>query len=355
MTVALVVLVIFLFLRNIPSTIIPSLSVPLSLLGTFAAMYGLGFSLNNLTLMALTIATGFVVDDAIVMLENIVRYIEKGLSPKEAAIKGAGEISFTIVSLTASLIAVLIPLLFMGDVLGRLFREFAMTLTMAILISAFVSLTLTPMLCAFLPKRKVQADHGKSGLLLEWLLERYRLSLAWTLERNRMVITIALGLLALTASLLLVVPKGFFPLQDTGQLLALTEADQAISFEDMEDRQQALAQIILKDPAVENIASFIGVDGTNTSMNVGRIQIKLKPIGDRDPMDEVVYRLEQASEQVKGMKLHLQPVQDLSIEDRISKTQISADSRICGSIGPRVVDAKAPSGVGQERQPRGSC
>ena len=341
-TIALVVLVIFLFLRNIPSTIIPSLSVPLSLLGTFAAMYGLGFSLNNLTLMALTIATGFVVDDAIVMLENIVRYIEKGLSPKDAAIKGAGEISFTIVSLTASLVAVLIPLLFMGDVLGRLFREFAMTLTMAILISAFVSLTLTPMLCAFLPERKEQADPVRSWFLLEWLLERYRVSLAWTLERNRMVIAIAFGLLALTACLLLVVPKGFFPIQDTGQLLALTEADQAISFEDMEERQQALAQLILKDPAVENIASFIGVDGTNTSMNVGRIQIKLKTIDDRDAMDDVVYRLEQASEQVKGMKLHLQPVQDLSIEDRISKTQFqltleSSDRAVLEAWTPKLL------------------
>ena len=342
-TIVLVVLVIFLFLRNLPATLIPSLSVPLSLFGTFAAMYWLDFSLNNLTLMALTIATGFVVDDAIVMLENIIRYIEKGLSPREAALKGAGEIGFTILSLTASLIAVLIPLLFMGDVLGRLFREFAMTLTMAILVSAFVSLTLTPMLCTFLPKREIQKDHHQPWPFLEWLLKNYGRTLEWSLLRSQQVIWTAVGLLALTGTLLWMVPKGFFPIQDTGMLLGFSEADQSISYDDMQDLQQALSRIILKDPAVASLSSFIGVDGTNTTLNSGRFQINLKELSERDSATDVIKRIQTSVEDVKGIRLYLQPVQDLAIEDRGSRTQFqftleTADQKLLNEWTQKVLE-----------------
>ena len=320
-TIALVVMVIYLFLRNIPATLIPSLSVPLSLAGTFAAMYGLGYSLNNLTLMALTIATGFVVDDAIVMLENIMRYIEKGESPRKAAIQGAGEIGFTILSLTASLIAVLIPLLFMGDVLGRLFREFAMTLTLAILVSALVSLTLTPMLAAFLPQVKKGGAHQEPWRLMREIQVFYEKTLTFALDRSRTVIGLALGLLLLTLGLMMAVPKGFFPVQDVGMLVGITEADPSIGFESMHAHQQELAARILKHPAVESLTSHVGIDGTNTTLNQGRLLITLKPYASRDSALRVIQSLNDAVKSVEGIRLHLQPVQDLTIEDRVSEAQ----------------------------------
>lgn len=320
-TIVLVVLVIFLFLRNIPATLIPSLSVPLSLAGTFAAMYGLDYSLNNLTLMALTIATGFVVDDAIVMLENIMRYIEQGESPRKAAIKGAGEIGFTILSLTASLIAVLIPLLFMGDVLGRLFREFAMTLTLAILVSALVSLTLTPMLAAFLPKVNVVGQHHEPWVLMQKIHAFYDKTLSYALDRSRQVILLATGLLVLTFGLMFIVPKGFFPVQDVGMLVGISEADPSIGFESMQEHQEQLAAQILKDPAVESLTSHIGIDGTNTTLNNGRLLITLKPYEERDHARVVIQRLLTSVRIVEGIQLHLQPVQDLTIEDRVSQAQ----------------------------------
>ncbi len=320
-TVALVVMVIYLFLRNIPATLIPSLSVPLSLAGTFAAMYALGYSLNNLTLMALTIATGFVVDDAIVMLENIMRHIEKGETSRKAAIQGAGEIGFTILSLTASLIAVLIPLLFMGDVLGRLFREFAMTLTLAILVSALVSLTLTPMLAAFLPKTRHVNQHEEPWAFMRSIQAFYERSLAFALDRSRSVNAIAVGLLFLTFGLMFAVPKGFFPVQDVGMLVGITEADPSIGFESMQAHQEALANQILKHPAVESLTSHVGVDGTNTTLSQGRLLITLKPYESRESAQKVIQSLNNAVSKVEGIRLHLQPVQDLTIEDRVSEAQ----------------------------------
>lgn len=320
-TIALVVMVIFLFLRNVPATLIPSLSVPLSLAGTFAAMYALDYSLNNLTLMALTIATGFVVDDAIVMLENIIRYIEKGETPRRAAILGAGEIGFTILSLTASLIAVLIPLLFMGDVLGRLFREFAMTLTLAILVSALVSLTLTPMLAAFLPKAQVVGQHQEPWILMRKIYAFYETSLHYALDRSQKVILFAIGLLMLTIGLMISVPKGFFPVQDVGMLIGITETDPSIGFESMQEHQKKLAARILKDPAVESLTSHVGIDGTNTTLNQGRVLITLKPYETRAPALRVIERLKAAVSDMEGIRLHLQPVQDLTIEDRVSQAQ----------------------------------
>ena len=320
-TIALVVMVIYLFLRNIPATLIPSLSVPLSLAGTFAAMYALDYSLNNLTLMALTIATGFVVDDAIVMLENIMRHIEKGESPRKAAIEGAGEIGFTILSLTASLIAVLIPLLFMGDVLGRLFREFAMTLTLAILVSALVSLTLTPMLAAFLPKTRHKNQHEEPWAFMRSIQAFYERTLAYALDRSRSVNAIAVGLLFLTFGLMFAVPKGFFPVQDVGMLVGITEADPSIGFESMQAHQEALASQILKHPAVDSLTSHVGIDGTNTTLNQGRLMITLKPYESREVANQVIQSLNQAVSGVEGIRLHLQPVQDLTIEDRVSEAQ----------------------------------
>jgi len=320
-TIALVVMVIYLFLRNIPATLIPSLSVPLSLAGTFAAMYALGYSLNNLTLMALTIATGFVVDDAIVMLENIMRYIEKGMPPRKAAIQGAGEIGFTILSLTASLIAVLIPLLFMGDVLGRLFREFAMTLTLAILVSALVSLTLTPMLAAFLPRTQHAGSHQEPWLLMRQIQAFYETSLHYALDRSQKVILLAMGLLVLTFGLMFIVPKGFFPVQDVGMLVGITEADPSIGFESMQEHQTQLAERILKDPAVESLTSHVGIDGTNATLNNGRFLITLKPYEERVPAHRVIDRLKAELNDIEGIRLHLQPVQDLTIEDRVSQAQ----------------------------------
>ncbi len=326
LSIALVVMVVFLFLRNIPATIIPSISVPLSLIGTFAAMYAFGFSINNLTLMALTIATGFVVDDAIVMIENISRYIEQGDKPIEAALKGAKQIGFTILSLTVSLIAVLIPLLFMTDVIGRLFREFAITVSMTILISGFVSLTLTPMLCSRMLRHHTPDEASKfekfSANILDRIIENYRISLQWVLERQRLTLLVAVATLLLTAILFYIIPKGFFPIQDTGVIQGISEAPQTISFAAMAERQQAVAQAILKDPAVESLSSFIGIDGTNTTLNSGRMLITLKPINQRDAnASEIILRLQPKLARIPGITLYMQAVQDLTIDDRVSRTQ----------------------------------
>ncbi|HQY28213.1 MAG TPA: efflux RND transporter permease subunit, partial [Burkholderiaceae bacterium] len=324
--IALVVMVIFVFLRNLPATVIPSVAVPLSLVGTFGVMMLAGFSLNNLTLMALTIATGFVVDDAIVMIENISRYLEEGDSPLEAALKGSKQIGFTIISLTASLIAVLIPLLFMADVVGRLFREFAITLAVAILISAVVSLTLTPMMCARLLRHVPQASQGRfqraSGAAFERVVAAYGRWLDWVLDRQAATLAVAVLTLALTVALYVAVPKGFFPVQDTGVIQGVSEAEQSISFPAMAERQQALAREILKDPAVESLSSFIGVDGVNPTLNTGRLLINLKPRSQRDAdASGVIRRLQSRVAQMPGITLYMQPVQDLTIEDRVSRTQ----------------------------------
>lgn len=319
--VGLVVLVTFLFLRNIASTIIPSIAVPLSLVGTFGVMYLAGFSLNLLTLMALTVATGFVVDDAIVMLENIARYREEGLAPLEAALKGASQIGFTLVSLTLSLIAVLIPLLFMGDVVGRLFHEFAITLAVAIFISLLVSLTLTPMMCARMLPAPDKKAHQKVGFL-DGIIASYGRGLDWVLNHQTLALLVTLGTLAVTALLYLMVPKGFFPVQDNAAIQAVTEAPQSISFAAMSTRQQALAAKILEDPAVRSLSSFIGVDGTNATLNSGRMLINLKPHGERpDSAPEIIQRLREAAQDVPGIRLYMQPVQELTIEDRVSRTQ----------------------------------
>jgi multidrug efflux pump len=326
LAVGLVVMVIFLFLRTAAGTVIPSIAVPLSLIGTFGVMYLAGFSINNLTLMALTIATGFVVDDAIVMIENISRYIEKGDTPLEAALKGSAQIGFTIISLTFSLIAVLIPLLFMGDVVGRLFREFAITLAVAILISAVISLTLTPMMCARLLKHVPEEKQGRfyrvTGAWFDRVIARYGRALEWVLERQTATLLVAGGTLVLTVLLYIVVPKGFFPIQDTGVLQGISEAPQSISFAAMSERQQALARAVLEDPAVQSVSSFIGVDGTNVTLNSGRMLINLKPLRERGlDATAVIRRLQPRLAKVEGITLYLQPVQDLTIEDRVSRTQ----------------------------------
>ncbi len=326
LSVALVVLVIFLFLRNVRATIIPSVVVPVSLVGTFGVMYLAGFSINNLTIMALTIATGFVVDDAIVMIENISRYIEEGIPPLEAALKGSRQIGFTIISLTVSLIAVLIPLLFMREVVGRLFREFAVTLSVSIVISAVVSLTLTPMMCARLLKPHDPAHEAawlrRLGGAFDALAAAYGRWLTVVLRHRRATLGVAVGTLLLTILLYVFVPKGFFPMQDTGALQGLTDAPQSVSFAAMSARQQALAEELLKDPAVESIASFIGVDGVNATLNSGRLQIELKPHGEHDgDLKALMGRLGQRAAVVPGIALYLQPVQDLTIEDRVSRTQ----------------------------------
>ena len=326
LAIALVVAVIFLFLRSGSATLIPSVAVPLSLVGTFGVMYLAGFSINNLTLMALTISTGFVVDDAIVMIENIARYVEEGDSPMEAAFKGSRQIGFTIISLTVSLIAVLIPLLFMGDVVGRLFHEFAITLAVAILISAFVSLTLTPMMSARLLKPETEQKHSRLGTWFgekfEAMIQGYGRALDWVLDRPVLTLLGFAATLALTALLYVVVPKGFFPVQDTGLVQVITEATQSTSFDAMSERQQQLAEVFLKDPDVDHIASFIGVDGANASLNTGRMQITLKPFAQRHASaTEVIARLGDLNRQVPGITAYMQPVQDLTIEDRVSKTQ----------------------------------
>ncbi|AMN80648.1 MdtB/MuxB family multidrug efflux RND transporter permease subunit [Pseudomonas azotoformans] len=325
--IALVVMVTFLFLRRVSATIIPSIAVPLSLVGTFGVMYLAGFSINNLTLMALTIATGFVVDDAIVMLENISRYIEEGETPLAAALKGAKQIGFTLISLTLSLIAVLIPLLFMADVVGRLFREFAITLAVAILISLVVSLTLTPMMCARLLKREPKEEeqsrfYKASGAWIDWLIARYGSMLQWVLKHQPLTLLVAIATLGLTVFLYLIVPKGFFPVQDTGVIQGISEAPQSISFAAMSQRQQELAKIILADPAVESLSSYIGVDGDNATLNSGRLLINLKAHGQRDlSAAQVITRLQPEIDKLVGIRLFMQPVQDLTIEDRVSRTQ----------------------------------
>ncbi|MEN9629102.1 MAG: hypothetical protein RJA10_2329 [Pseudomonadota bacterium] len=329
LAVGLVVAVIFVFLRSVSATLIPGVTVPLSIVGTFGIMYLAGFSVNNLTLMALTIATGFVVDDAIVMVENIARFVEQGKPPLEAAIEGARQIGFTIISLTISLIAVLIPLLFMGDVVGRLFHEFAITLAVAILISAVVSLTLTPMLCARLLRHTSEASHGPlyrtTGRMFDRMISTYGRALNWVLDRRVATLGVFAATLVATAVLYFVVPKGFVPLQDTGSIQAITEGAQASSFGAMAERQQALAEVILQDPAVRSLSSFIGVDGANATLNAGRMLINLKPLGERDAasrnITQVMHRISASARKVPGIDLYLQPVQDLSIEDRIAKTQ----------------------------------
>jgi multidrug efflux pump len=319
LAVGLVVLVIYLFLRSAPATFIPSLSVPLSIVGTFAAMYLLGYSLNNLSLMALTIASGFVVDDAIVMIENISRYIEKGERPFDAAMKGAGEIGFTIVSLTVSLIAVLIPLLFMQEVVGRLFREFAVTLAITILISAVVSLTLVPMLCAKLLRRRREV---RKSPWFERLIRGYDRWLTWVLDHQTLTLVIAVGTLALTVLLYIAIPKGFFPVQDTGLVQGITQAGPTVSFQAMAERQTALARALLEDGDVESLSSFIGVDGTNNTLNSGRFLINLVPKDRRSAdISTVLRRLEDAARNVAGISLYLQPVQDLTIDSTVSRAQ----------------------------------
>jgi multidrug efflux pump len=326
LTVALVVLVIFLFLRNLAATIIPSVSVPLSIVGTFAVMYLLGYSLNNLTLMALTISTGFVVDDAIVMIENISRYIEEGMSPMRAALKGSEQIGFTIMSLTVSLIAVLIPLLFMSDVVGRLFREFAITLAVTILVSAFVSLTLTPMMCSRILKDKSIARETRfyhwSENVFNSIVAAYGRSIQIVLRYRFITLLVTISTFVATILLFIIVPKGFFPVQDTGVILGISEAPQTVSFASMAQRQQQLVDILLQDPAVDNISSFIGVDGTNTTLNSGRIQINLKSLEKRKiSATEVIRRMVPRVTGIEGIQLFLQPLQDLTVEDRVSRTE----------------------------------
>ena len=347
LAVALVVMVIFVFLRNLPATIIPSFSVPLSIVGTFAVMYLAGFSLDNLSMMALTISTGFVVDDAIVMIENISRYLEEGDTPLEAALKGSKQIGFTIISLTISLIAVLIPLLFMGDVVGRLFREFAITLAVTILISAVVSLTLVPMLCAKILKHYKPEEESAfarhSHAFIDRLIALYARWLTWVLDRQTATLVVAIATLALTVVLYIVIPKGFFPVQDTGVIQGISAAPQSVSFAAMSQRQQALAAVILKDPAVDSLSSFIGVDGTNTTLNSGRFLINLKPHGKRADVQTVIRRLNAAA-RVPGIDLYLQPIQDLTIEDRVSRTQYqftltSTDLKDLETWVPKLVDA----------------
>jgi multidrug efflux pump len=326
LTIVLVVLVIFVFLRTLSATIIPSVALPLSLLGTFGVMYLLGYSLDNLSLMALTISTGFVVDDAIVMIENIERYIEEGHSPLEAALQGSAQIGFTIVSLTVSLIAVLIPLLFMGDIVGRLFREFAVTLSVTILFSAIISLTLTPMMCALLLRQKDQAKHGR---LYEWSERAFNNTIAFygrtvkfVLKHQTAILLVTIGTLVATIWMYIVVPKGFFPVQDTGVIVGITDAPESISFTAMSERQRELAAAILKDKDVESLSSFIGVDGTNTTPNSGRLQINLKSRDERNnDITTIMKRLQQEVAGVEGITLYMQPVQDLTVEDRVSRTQ----------------------------------
>lgn len=325
-SVLLVIFVIFVFIRHLSATFIPSIAVPLSLVGALSVMYLLGFSINNLTLMALTISAGFVVDDAIVMIENISRYIELGESPIEASLKGSKQIGFTIMSLTLSIIAVLIPLLFMQDVIGRLFREFALTVCVTILISAFVSLTLTPMLCSKMLRSNLKNNKSnfeiKSQAIFDRILSYYRHTLTIVLENQKFVLILAIITLGVTLFLFLIIPKGFFPVQDTGLIQGISEADQSISFEAMAKKQQALAAIILADPAVENVSSFIGIDGVNTTLNTGRFLVTLKPLNLRDDdVSKVIQRLEKQTKNLAGISMYMQAIQDLSIDNRVSRSQ----------------------------------
>ena len=326
LAIALIVMVMFLFVRTLAATVIPSVAVPVSLVGTFGVMYLLGYSLNNLSLMALTIATGFVIDDAIVMIENIVRYIEEGDPPMQAALKGAEQIGFTILSLTVSLIAVLIPLLFMGDIVGRLFREFAVTLSVTILVSAVVSLTLTPMMCARMLRHKPESEQSwfyrTSEHAFNGIIAFYGMTLRWVLRHRIATLVVAMATLVTTVWLYIIAPKGFFPVQDTGVILGISEAPQTVSFTAMAERQQALARVILQDPAVESLSSFIGIDGTNATVNSGRIQINLKLLEERHvSASDIIRRLQPALANVEGITLFMQPVQDLTVEDRVSRTQ----------------------------------
>jgi multidrug efflux pump len=348
LSIALVVMVTFIFLRSVTATLIPSVVVPLSLIGTFGIMYLSGFSVNNLTLMALTIATGFVVDDAIVMIENIARHLEEGETPLQAALKGAGQIGFTLISLTFSLIAVLIPLLFMTEVVGRLFREFAITLAVSILISLLVSLTLTPMMCARLLRPESEIRHGRfhrmTGAWIDRTIAGYDRMLKIVLDHQPLTLLVALGTFALTALLYVAVPKGFFPPQDTGLIQAITQASQTISFPAMAERQQEAARIILADPDVQTVSSFIGVDGSNATLSAGRIQISLKPQSQRTgSLAEVLARLRRSLADLNGMTVYMQPVQDLTIEDRVSRTQYqmtlsNPDLKVLSAWTPRVID-----------------
>jgi multidrug efflux pump len=351
-SIVLVVLVTFLFLRRLSATIIPSVAVPLSLVGTFGVMYLAGFSVNNLTLMAMTVATGFVVDDAIVMLENISRHLEEGETPLQAALKGARQIGFTLISLTISLIAVLIPLLFMADVVGRLFREFAITLAVAILISLVVSLTLTPMMCARLLKREPREEeqgrfYRASGVWIDWLIGAYGRKLQWVLKHQPLTLLVAIATLGITVLLYLAVPKGFFPVQDTGVIQGISEAPQSVSFASMSERQQALAKIILQDPAVASLSSYIGVDGDNATLNSGRMLINLKPHNQRDlTATQVIQRIQPQVDQLSDIRLFMQPVQDLTIEDRVSRTQYqfsmsSPDAELLSLWSNKLVEALA--------------
>ncbi len=349
LAVVLVIMVIFLFLRNVSATIVPAVTVPLSLVGTFAVMYVAGFSINNLTLMALTIATGFVVDDAIVMVENISRYLEEGDSPMQAALKGSKQIAFTIISLTVSLIAVLIPLLFMADVVGRLFREFAITLAVAILISAVVSLTLTPMMCARLLRHTEEEKRTyfdkTMGKFFDKIVAFYAKTLTWVLKRQPLILMVAIATLILTVLLYVFMPKGFFPVQDTGIIQGISEGPQSISFNAMSERQQELAKVILEDAAVETVSSFIGVDGVNLTLNSGRILINLKPHEVRDATaSQVIKRLQPKLAEVSGIRLYMQPVQDLTIESQLSRTQYQftlkdIDPKTLSTWVPKLVDA----------------
>jgi multidrug efflux pump len=347
LAIGLVVMVVFLFLRNLSATMIPSVAVPLSLIGTFGVMYLLGYSLNNLTLMALTISTGFVVDDAIVMIENIDRYLEAGDSPLDAALKGAGQIGFTIVSLTVSLIAVLIPLLFMGDIVGRLFREFAVTLAVTILVSAGVSLSLTPMMSAKLLKHRKAGEKGRLYEVTEDYYNRiiafYGRSVKWVLKHQTATLLVTAATLVLTLFLYVIVPKGFFPVQDTGVILGISEAPDYVSFDAMAERQQELTKVILQDKDVESLSSFIGVDGTNVTPNSGRIQINLKPLDQRSSnASAIIRRLQPELSKVQGITLYMQPVQDLTVEDRVSRTQFQysiedADAQELAQWTPKLV------------------
>jgi multidrug efflux pump len=325
LSIALVVLVIFLFLRNLPATFIPAVTVPVSLIGTFGVMYLLGFSINNLTLMALTISTGFVVDDAIVMIENISRHREMGKSRVDAALAGSRQIAFTIISLTVSLIAVLIPLLFMSDVIGRLFQEFAMTVAITILLSAFFSLTLTPMLCARLLRDKPESDlsafERKNKAYFEKILNAYERSLTWVLAHQALILKVGAGTLVATALLFYMIPKDFFPPQDTGLIQGISAASPTISFSAMKEKQQALVQMLEKDPAIDHIASYVGIDGTNTTLNNGRLLIVLKPLSKRDDVFSVIKRLQQRAAAVSGMQLFLASVPDITLDSRVSRSQ----------------------------------
>jgi len=347
LTIVLVVMVIFLFLRNLSATTIPSVTVPLSIVGTFGVMYLLGYSLNNLTLMALTISTGFVVDDAIVMIENISRFLEEGDAPLDAALKGAGQIGFTIISLTVSLIAVLIPLLFMGDIVGRLFREFAVTLAVTILVSAVVSLTLTPMMSAKLLKHTDPSHQSRfyraSEDFYTRVIEFYGRTLKFVLKHQTTTLLVTVGTLVLTLFLYVIVPKGFFPVQDTGVILGVSQAPQSVSFASMAEHQQELARIILQDPDVASLSSFIGLDGTNLTPNTGRIQINLKPRDERNvSASDIILRLQPKLAQVQDITLYMQPVQDLTVEDRVSRTQFQytmedADARELSRLSSQLV------------------